>query len=184
MSENMTIARPYAKAIFSLAKNSKTLDEWSNFLSYLSVITNEISIISFIKNKTIYHTEKSKNIFKLLDSCNVINENIKEKCKNFIDLLSCYGRLLCVKDIIFLYRQYVNVELNRIETIIKTAYLLNNNQKDQIVNSLSKKFDKNVLASFEINEEILGGFIVKTGDFVLDGSIIGNLNFLRSKIIV
>lgn len=184
MSESMTIARPYAKAIFNLAKNTNTLEEWDNFLSYLSVITNEISIINFIKNKTIYHTEKSKNVLNLLESCNAIDEKIKENSKNFIDLLAFNNRLFCIKEVTLLYKEYMNLELNRIEAVVKTACAVNNLQKDQIINSLSKKFNKNILASFELDEEIIGGFIVKIGDFVLDGSVIGNLRSLRAKIIM
>ena len=95
-----------------------------------------------------------------------------------------YGRLLCIKDIYALYKNYVNIELGRIEVVIKVASAISNIQKDEIINCLANKFDKKISAFFEVDESLLGGFLVKTGDFVLDSSLIGNLNSLRTKIMI
>ena len=54
MSE-ITIARPYAKAIFNIAKKNNKFDEWDNVLSYLSIITSDKNVVDLIKNKTIGH---------------------------------------------------------------------------------------------------------------------------------
>ena len=40
MSEYITIARPYAKAIFDIAKKTNSLSQWEHFLSCLSSIVN------------------------------------------------------------------------------------------------------------------------------------------------
>ena len=46
MAEISTIARPYAVAIFNLAKEEKTLSDWSDMLSLMSgIIENEILIL-------------------------------------------------------------------------------------------------------------------------------------------
>ncbi len=43
MAEISTIARPYATAIFNLAKENKSLSNWSNMLSLLSNVVSDES---------------------------------------------------------------------------------------------------------------------------------------------
>lgn len=183
MVESLTVARPYAKAIFDFAKSNKMLDDWDEILSYLSIIINDEKINKFIKNKTLSYLDKSKNLCDGIVLLNTFNDNIKNLYINFINLLAYYGRLSFINDIYFLYKQYMNFELNRIETIIKTAIPINNIQKDYIIEILSKKFNKNIFSLFEIEEKLLGGFVIKINDFVLDASISGNLHSLRTKIL-
>ena len=47
MAEISTIARPYAQAIFDIAKDQKKLNDWSEMLSLLSGIVENDSIKSF-----------------------------------------------------------------------------------------------------------------------------------------
>jgi F-type H+-transporting ATPase subunit delta len=182
MSDSITVARPYAKAVFDLAKQKNILDEWDKLLSYLSIMMSDDNVVHFIKNRTISYNDKSRIIVDFLKSCNFFNDNIQSLSINFINVLAYYGRLLCVRDIYFLYKQYMNLELGRVEAIIRVACAMNNSQKDQMIDSLSKRFNKKILALFEIDKDLLGGFVVKTGDSVLDASVAGNLVSLRTKI--
>ncbi len=184
MSESITIARPYAKAVFDIAKSRNMLNEWDKFLSYLSIMTNDDNVVNFIKNRTIGYNDKSRVIIDFLDSRNSFSKNIWSVCVNFVNVLAYYGRLLCVSDISILYKQYMNAELGRVEAVVKVAHAINGSQKELIVDCLSKRFNKKVSALFEIDEGLLGGFLVKTGDFVLDASIAGNLVSLRTKIMM
>jgi len=184
MSESKTIARPYARAVFNIAKNKNMFNEWDNALSHLSSITQDRNAIDFIKNKTIDHENKASVIIDLLNKKNVFNDDIKELCNNFIKVVSYYGGLLYIKEIRELYIKHVDFELNRIKAIIEIAYPVNNEQKEQFINYLSKKFNKKVFAIFIVNEVLLGGFLVKIDDTVLDASVIGNLISLRNKIMI
>lgn len=184
MSEYLTIARPYAKAIFCIAKKYNSLEDWNSILSCLSNILVDINIISFIKNRTINYSDKSRVITDLFDFDVSFDKNQHLFFVDFINVLSYYGRLLCIKDIYFLYKRYMNVEIGCIDAIVKVSCTVNNYQKDDIVNYLSKKFDKKVSAVFDVDESLIGGFLVKVGDCVLDASIAGNLSSLNTKIML
>lgn len=182
--EYMTIARPYSKAVFYIAKKSNSLDEWNDFLSFLSNIVSDPSISSIIKNRTINCFDKAGMIIELFEFTSTFDNDVKNYLVNFIKVLSYYGRLLCIKDIYLLYKQYMNIEKCSVEAIVKVPFIVSSAQKDDIVNFLSKRFDKKVSAIFEVDESLLGGFLVKTGDFVLDASIAGNLGSLGTKIML
>ncbi len=183
MVENLTIARPYAKAIFDLAKNDNLLEEWEKLLEFLSKIISNDKVFYFINDKTLSHIYKSNNLNFIIESSGLFSEDLKKKYVNLINLLAINGRLNCIKEILDLYKYRMNIELNRINAFIETADSISNIQKEVIIDILSKKYNKNVLAFFEINEKLLGGFIIKIDDFVLDSSILGNLFLLRTKIL-
>jgi len=182
--EYITIARPYAKAIFYLAKKTNSLDDWNSFLDILSSTFSDTSVASLIKNRTINYSDKASIIINFFDFTSILNNDAKLYFSNMINVLAYYNRLLCIKDIYFLYKQYMNLELNCIDALVRVPFGINSNQKDDIINCLSKKFDKKVSAVFEVDEFLLGGFLVKVGDFVLDASISGNLASLSTKIIL
>lgn len=184
MSVSTTIARPYAKAIFNIAKHKSEFDEWDNILSYLSLIAENKNGIFFIKNKTIGHEKKAQIINDILISKNILNDNIKILLNNFIKTLAYYNRLIYVKDIKDIYIKYVNIYLSKIEAHIEIANNITQELKDEILKCLTKKFNKEISAVFQINESLIGGFLIKIEDSVLDASILGNLNSLKNKIIV
>lgn len=184
MSEYITIARPYAKAIFSIAKRDNSFNEWNDFLKILFDTINDPSFENFLKNRTISFDDKSKIINEIIELNTSFDKGLLSIFSKFLYVLAYYGRLLCIKDIYILYKKYMNIELSCIEAIVKVPYSISNSQKDNIMESLSKRFNKKVSISFEIDEMLLGGFLVKVGDFVLDASISGNLTSLSTKIIL
>lgn len=182
MSENITISRPYAKAIFHVASNKNLLDEWDNVLSSLSKFIDDKSFNKFLCNRFIQEDVKVDVIIQLLKSFGLYTDILNKEIDNFVKVLSIHGRLSCIKDIYFLYKSYMNAKLGCLEAVISVAYSLNSNQKEQIVTYLSKRFNKQILASFIVDDRLLGGFLVRIGDFVLDASVYGNLVSLRIKI--
>ncbi|HFL8824127.1 MAG TPA: F0F1 ATP synthase subunit delta [Candidatus Azoamicus sp. OHIO1] len=184
MSENITIARPYAKAVFNIADNSGMLNEWEKVLFSLSVIAEQEDVGYFLKNRTISHHDKCLVIVDSLRVYHSFNKTIQDICVNFIEILSYYDRLLCFREIYCLYKDYMNFKLLRVDAIIKVAFVLSSEQKEVIVDCLSKRFERHVSALFLVDEKLLGGVLVKVGDCVLDASVIGNLIHLRAKIAV
>ncbi len=185
MSESITIARPYARVVFDIAKKGRMLNEWDMFLSNLSTVICYGNIIHFLKNRTVSDSEKSRIIIEFLDSQKIFNKDIYTLCVNFINVLSYYGRLLYIKDIYKLYKKYMNLELGCIQAVVKVAYKdISNYQKEYIIKCLSKRFGKKVSVLFRVDYDLLGGFLVTIDDFVLDASIAGNLVSLRTKVMV
>ena len=66
MAEISTIARPYAQAVFDLAKEQKQLQAWSETLSLLSQVVDDEAVKSVINDSKTLDTDKEK---LLLDIC-------------------------------------------------------------------------------------------------------------------
>ena len=94
MAEISTIARPYAVAIFNLAKEENTLSEWSDMLSFMSGVVENKAINSFVLDSKVLDTDREELIL------NVCGDKINSSGKNLIKLLVEYKRLLILKTLI------------------------------------------------------------------------------------
>ena len=81
MAEISTIARPYATAIFNLAKENKSLSNWSNMLSLLSNVISDDQIKDFIADSKVLDSDREKVILK------ICKDKIDKSVENLIKLL-------------------------------------------------------------------------------------------------
>ena len=55
--EKTTIARPYAEAVFARAEESSKLDDWSNMLSFLTIVVESKEMAPVVGNPLIEHDD-------------------------------------------------------------------------------------------------------------------------------
>ena len=81
MSELLTLARPYAEAVFKRAIEKKALPEWSDALNFLSVVMQDKEMLAVIANPKVTQEQLTG---LLLDIC---QEQLKPEGMNFVKLL-------------------------------------------------------------------------------------------------
>ena len=59
MANTLTYARPYAKAIFELAKENGLFVAWSNLLHHLTNVVMELNVRKLITNPMIAYVDKA-----------------------------------------------------------------------------------------------------------------------------
>ena len=62
MSEQVTAARPYAKAIFELAKKGSNFDAWSDRLKFLSGVVTDKNVAKSLEQPDSTAAERAKMI--------------------------------------------------------------------------------------------------------------------------
>ena len=97
MSELLTTARPYAKALFKSAKEKNMLEQYSGVLNNLNVVVNEPNIKKILLNDSFDNKYKANVLSEILKD--VLDENFSR----FITLLTENNRLFVVSEIIDLY---------------------------------------------------------------------------------
>ena len=65
---------------------------------------------------------------------------------------------------------------------VETAFALTDNQKSDIVSSLSKKHDKKIQIHEVINERLLAGVKISINNEVTDYSVRNKLNLMKEQI--
>ena len=97
----------------------------------------------------------------------------------FLKVLSKHGRLDCLRAIARAARQQLNTLQNRVEVIVETAHPLSNALRDRIVGRLTELLGQQVMLTTAINEDLLGGLVVRVGDTVYDASLAARLKRMQ-----
>ena len=172
MAEISTIARPYAVAIFNLAKEEKTLSEWSDMLSLMSGIIKNEDINSFINDSKVLDTDREKLIL------NICGDKINASGQNLIKLLVEYKRLSILSEITLLFEELKAKDEGVIEAEIIMADQPDKKMVENLLKSLEKRFNKKIEGKVVIDKSIVGGTKIIVGDTVIDASVRGQLDNL------
>ena len=75
-------------------------------------------------------------------------------------------------------------KINNIQRVeVVSAIELDDNSKQKIIDKLQHRLQKNVIAQWQTDEEIIGGLVVKINDDVIDSSLKNKLENLSKNII-
>jgi F-type H+-transporting ATPase subunit delta len=176
MSDLTTLARPYAQAVFKLAKEEKATEKWSEALSYLSLLMQDGGMLTVVKNPRI---EKKRIIRLILD---IAEDKLSEKTVNFVKLLVHNDRLLLAPQIAELFEQYKSEDEGYVDVELKSAFALTKAEENSMTETLEKILQKTVHMNANVDKTLIGGFLARAGDFVIDGSIKGRLQQLSKRL--
>lgn len=178
MSELSTIARPYAKAIFYIAKLNN-INDWHNFimeLSYVLSFPEVLSIILMLRRDVRY---KVNLLLSLMESSLKNDKNAKK----LIEILITNNRLSIISKIFMQFKIITEDYFNKLNITIFTAFPLNKEEIDDLVMTLEKKINKKLYYTIMLDPKLIGGVRIKVRDMIIDYSIRGQLdNILESLI--
>ncbi|MCL4122014.1 UNVERIFIED_CONTAM: hypothetical protein GTU68_008229 [Idotea baltica] len=169
MAELTTLARPYAKAAFSYAKEHKELVNWSEMLKFLATLSKNFTIRELFASPSLTSKEKAKKII------NVCENNLTESFDNFIHVLAKNERLVLLPEIFELFCLYKSEQEKIIDVTVTSAYALNNEQIHTLVSALSQRLNQEVRLHPQEDSSLIGGVIIRAGDLVIDGSVRGKI---------
>lgn len=176
MSELTTVARPYAKAAFEYALENKALSAWADFLQFLAVAVNDESLSALLDNPRV---PKEIRLAALLAVC---EGRLPEGGKAYIEMLAENDRLNTVPEVCALFLIEKAAHEKTVEVTITSAMPMADSEKKTLVESLAKKWQKQVFAKYEVDADLIGGVIVRGNDVVIDGSVRGKLNRLGERL--
>ncbi len=176
MSELSTLARPYAEAVFKIAVESKSTSDWSETLEFLSAVMQDKEMTAIVANPKVSQEQLTTLI---LDIC---QEQLNEQGVNFVKLLVQNDRLILAPQISELFEAYKAEHEGYIDVEITSAFALTKDEQKKFATTLKKQLGKDVLITTSIDNALIGGFIAKAGDKVIDGSVKGQLQQLAKKL--
>ena len=176
MAEKSTIARPYAEAIFALAKEQSELKAWSDMLSSLAAVAGDETMQAMISNTNV---GKNQLADLMLDVC---GSELSEQGKNLVKVLTENRRLSLLGEIAAQYEVLRAEEEKTIEAEVVSAFEVSDAQQKQIAEKLKARLGREVSLSCRVDPSLLGGAIIKAGDLVIDGSTIGQIQKLSIEL--
>lgn len=172
MAEAVTIARPYAVAVYRLAQEKKALAQWSETLSLLNAVVTDPQMQAVIDDPKFGAADVERLVLA------ICGDKLDAAGANLVKLLVEYDRLALIPEITAIYEELKAQEEGTLEAEITAATELTKAQVKALVEQLQKKFGKQVEASVKVDPEIIGGIKIVVGDTVIDASVRGRLQEL------
>ena len=176
MAEKSTIARPYALAAFELAKEQNDLAKWSEMLGFAAVVVTDVVMQQYISNPAINQEQLTKLMLQVCD------DQLDDVGRKFIKVRIDNKRLAILPEIVTLYNQHRAEAERTVDAEVISAFPLSDAQKSTLIEGLKKRRGRNVNLVSKVDENLLGGAIVRAGDLVIDGSVSGQLNKLTTAL--
>ena len=170
MEELRTIARPYASAVFDIARNKETLSEWSMFLKKSSELLDQEEIRSLIKTPGLNKKTVAEIFFELSVEENETTEN-KALFSNFLNVLSENKRLNIITMVSNQFEQKKQKAEQAAEVLLTSAVALPKEDIEKIKQALGEKLGKKIELNSSVDETLIGGAVVKIGDHMIDGCV-------------
>lgn len=172
----MTIARPYAKAIFAWAQAEGKLTEWKSLLHLFARIAR------YCKDCTVMlqidqREAQLLNVFGLDQK--EISAILPDAARNLLRLLIKKQQLQVLPEIYYQYSQAYYAEKKILRIDVTTPFVLSPHQKSRLRHFFANKYGKRIILCCYINADLIGGVYVKIGDNVIDGSVRNKLRKLN-----
>ncbi|MCH8958767.1 MAG: F0F1 ATP synthase subunit delta [Proteobacteria bacterium] len=176
MAEKVTIARPYAKAVFALACEREKLAQWSEFLGNTASAVSDPRVAGLLNSPRVARAELADLIVELCA------DEADELAGNFIRVLAQYRRLNVLPEIVTLFEALRAEYENSVDVSLISALPVDQAQQDKIAAALRKRLGRDVRLHCEIDESLIGGAVIRAGDLVIDGSLSGRLARLATEL--
>lgn len=172
----ITIARPYAEAVFARAIETDTLDKWAEMLDFLATVVSDPAVADIIVNPAVEH---ERRLQLLLD---IGGEQLSEEGQNLLRVLVENNRLPALPDIATLFHHLKSEHDGAIDVEIVSAYALKPDAEKELATALKKKLGREVNISSSKDPALIGGVRIRAGDMVVDGSVAGAVSQLANEL--
>lgn len=176
MAEQATLARPYANAVFDLAKADNGLDQWSRMLAILAAAASEERVRRMLESPDLPAEVKAH---RLVELC---GDELNDKARNLVGLLASNKRLDVIEEMREQFEARKAEEERVLEVEVVTAWELSPEQSEKLRAALARKFDREVNLTGRVDDQVLGGAVIRAGDTVIDASLRGRLDKLAESL--
>ena len=177
MQDNITIARPYARAVFEQAQQEGNLEQWSSLLNTLTLIVQDPQMRMILNSPKI----SPQQLLELVSG--IVGDQLSQSGMNFIKVLISANRLPYVSYILELFEKSRAEDEGRMGIEVLTAYKLESGQARKISDSMGKRLGKKINITSVVDKSLIGGMIIRAGDSVIDASLRGRLTELHNYLI-
>ncbi|GAB3369357.1 F0F1 ATP synthase subunit delta [Lysobacter rhizosphaerae] len=173
MSQALTLARPYARAAFALARDNGAYAPWSNALAFAARVAADPQVAGLLGSPKLGHAD-AVSLLAI--------DGASEQMRSFLDLLAVNRRLALLPEIAGLFEE-LRAEAERVvKARITSATALGDGELEGIKAALKKRLGRDVEIETAVDASLIGGAVIDAGDVVIDGSLKGKLGRLQSAL--
>lgn len=170
------VATAYAKSIITLAQENKVLDNVYEDMLFTLKVCNESRDLRNVLNSPVIQSSKKLSIVEAIFASKVSELSIK-----FFTLISKKGREKLIPSIASAFiDEYKFLKGIKTATVI-TAVGFDEQTKKKIAGLMTSISDKTIELTYKVDESLIGGFVLNTGDKQFDSSVKNKLNSIKKQ---
>ncbi len=169
MADKTTIARPYARAAFEEARETKRLEPWSEALHVGAGVVADPRVVALLGNPHVTPEQLAALV------SGIAGAKLGEHGANFVRTLAANRRLRVLPEIAELFDTLKDAEQGVADVTITSAAPLDAGQQKALSVALERRLKRSVRLHCATDPALIGGAVVRSGDLVIDGSLVTRL---------
>jgi F-type H+-transporting ATPase subunit delta len=170
------IAEVYARALFEVAKEHGIVDETHDQLGQFAQALNDNRDLSVFFFSPYFSTEEKKDALKRAVT------GAEPVFTNFLEALIERHRMPAIFRIRTRYEELWDAEHKLLPVQVTSAVKLDDDTVSSIGRRIGEQTGLEVELSSDVDPDILGGIVLRVGNFILDASIRNRLEQLRKQV--
>jgi F-type H+-transporting ATPase subunit delta len=167
----------YSRALFQSALEKKILDKVNQDMIFISEVCKTKEVIDFLHNPVIVPSKKRQIFHKMF------GDSVEKITISLIDLTVKNGREAFIPAIARVFIDETMKYMGITELMLTTAVEVDAEVKKKISDLVSEVFNTKVELKENIDDELIGGFILQVNDNYIDASIRNKLRKIRKELL-
>jgi F-type H+-transporting ATPase subunit delta len=172
------IANRYAEALLTAAEEQRALTQIGEDLAMILRITRESRDLQLFLKSPVVNKEKKLEVLEA-----VFASRIQPLTLQFIRLLTEKAREGLLPQMIEAFFRLQDSRSGTVNIAVNAASNLSEEQKTRLAKRFETFTEKKVRLQFTLDKRLIGGFVARVGDVVLDGSVKRQLETLRRRFV-
>lgn len=173
------LATRYATSLIEVATQSGAIDSIEKDMVSLWKALSESAELNSLIGNPVYSKDQQLNAVQEIAR----KASFHQVTVNFLSVLAQNGRLSALSGILSAFFAEMEKSHNVMEAQVVSAFPLNDSQKQELVEVLSKQTGKTVRLALQIDKSLLGGMVVTVGSRMIDDSLKTRLSQLKLAMI-
>ena len=170
------IAARYASAVFELAKDASDLKTLESNVQDLDTVIADSSDIRDLINSPVVSREDQANAIAAVAK----KMKLMPIVSNTLALMASKRRLFVLPALVAQLRALIAEEKGEITAEVISAKAMTKTQTDKLAKAIKARIGKDVKIDATVDEELIGGLVIKVGSQMIDTSIRSKLNSLSN----
>lgn len=172
-----TVARNYAEALFQLGERSGNVERYAELIDAVAAAVEQTPRVqAVLMSPRVPKAEKAR----------ILGGALRDGPREFVLFLQALvkrGRQQILRPIAVEYMNLLDQKLDRVRAGVTLARTPDDKLKRTIQEALTRQLGKQVIPSFTVEPDILGGAVIRVGERVLDGSLRRRMTKLRRQLL-
>lgn len=176
MNESKISVR-YAKSIYEFAVEKNQLEAVKNDIELLSQSIEQVEDFDILIESPLLKESDKKKAFKA-----IFEKNISQATLSFIELVITNKREIYLKDI---FRNFMDIYRKKQgikKAVLTSAIELDKRITEKLQSLLTDNLKSKIEMTQEIDQDIIGGFILRIEDQQIDSSVVKQLKLIKQSL--